>query len=887
MKTFWSLIALSLLLVVTSWAQSHFYYPVGTTRGPQLYVTSDPDDLSSSRLGNTPFWIFFDNGLRITDPMNNGKVVSLLDTFQTSTGKTATDSLSRLFYVTANAPADAQRIGMYRSEANALSGSNLQVLIQYTFYAPKVVFTDAAGNEISAATLLQGKVGESIAVQAHLVVPVGPNTGDTLKANWVFDLAALSASPALKFLKATPTSNSDTLALNKLQFIDGVASFRLYAASAVSAGGFSYSGYPQGFQASWRLTGNFPASVSYTNPDFPDIDSAAIYDTDGDGTGDRIVGWFGVGLEKVTSALVTSSDWPNGTNMVTLSGTLAKNDAAQTVTVEGLKLPAQTLFPPTGNFKVDMISVTTGQSGTTSAKLLDRMGPVIQQVTRIPGVNGAPDTLVAVFNKELDTATVVPGNLLTVNGSSLGVSATKPAGERTWILVVPNGSVKSGDSLGLVVGSGLRSDDGNAVGVNKPAVVTVAGRLPELADNGNGFFDSDADGRMDSVTVTFVNPITPSELASIDFRFVWKDTSGLPFEMRPPTSQLVLSADGLTVSWKLDSANLGKVKENLTSIDAADYGYAGLINSYVVNGQSFGDTLIVEMDDRMSPVLIGAFLTPENSDSRKGDRLVLQFTEAVDAKQLTHLDYLDFTVDGVVQRFELDNPRWSADGRTLELSLGENAALASRPNPADSVKLALVAGGIVDRFGNAVTGNASYIMMEGDPRILVETTSIVAVDRDQQGYDDNGVKLASVTEKFYPDGSTLADVGAGSLGVLFDIGQATIPDSTGELDLERISLHWELQVYTNNGAYVAGSSNTIRCDDPAFSDGTTLMGNCFENRKKIYLRWNLLSDDGRKAGVGAYLAKINVKVLGQKNSRTIEKIFTWGVRSGVDGRSYR
>ncbi len=57
MKTFWSIIALSLLLVVTSWAQSlsHSYNPVGSIRGPQLYVTSDPDDLNSARLGGTPF----------------------------------------------------------------------------------------------------------------------------------------------------------------------------------------------------------------------------------------------------------------------------------------------------------------------------------------------------------------------------------------------------------------------------------------------------------------------------------------------------------------------------------------------------------------------------------------------------------------------------------------------------------------------------------------------------------------------------------------------------------------------------------------------------------------------------------------------------------------
>ena len=35
--------------------------------------------------------------------------------------------------------------------------------------------------------------------------------------------------------------------------------------------------------------------------------------------------------------------------------------------------------------------------------------------------------------------------------------------------------------------------------------------------------------------------------------------------------------------------------------------------------------------------------------------------------------------------------------------------------------------------------------------------------------------------------------------------------------------------------------------------------------KELYLRWNLRSDDGRKAGVGVYLAKFKLKVYGERN----------------------
>lgn len=286
---------------------------------------------------------------------------------------------------------------------------------------------------------------------------------------------------------------------------------------------------------------------------------------------------------------------------------------------------------------------------------------------------------------------------------------------------------------------------------------------------------------------------------------------------------------------------------------------------------------MVKMADRMAPVLVSSFLRPESSNKNAPDKLTLEFSEAVDGSALTNLDYIEFEVDGVNTRFELDDPRWSTDGRTLDLKLAQGAILSSRPNPADSLKISMVAGGIQDLHGNAIGASAPQILLEGDPRILVETANRIEVDRDEIGVDET-----PVTEKFYEDNTQLSEVMGTSLGVLLDIGQATIPDdSTGELDLDKIGMNWELFVYTSAGAYVAGSNNEIRCNDSGFD------GNCFENRKKIYLRWNMLSEDGRKAGVGVYLAKVRIKVYGQKNSHTIEKIFTWGVRAGTAGRTIR
>lgn len=868
MKTLWTILILILSLAAMANAQTPFYSPIGTTKYPSLYVTLDPANPQSAKKPAAEFWVFFDNGLKVTDPVDNS-VVAALDTFKTSDDVAA----SRPLKISSDVPVASQRLGMYRSADDASFGNNLSVLALYTFYEPTVIFLNANNDTIKAGTALTTGVNDNTPVKAVLVIPVGPDAGDTLKANWTFDLVG---SAGIKFMKALPVSATDTLTLNKLVFIDGVASFNLRGTQAVQLGAVTYSGYPTGSSSPYRVTGSFPASLNITNPDFPALDSAAIFDTDGDGKGDKITGYFTSGLDKVTESMTLSSNWPNNGTLSTLSGNVTKDNINDSVSISGLQLVAQTLNPAAGELKVDMVSSVSGATGSTQAPIKDRIGPVIQAVTILPGFNGAPDTLIAVFNKELDTASVTPGEMLLVNGTKVMVDSAGPAGDRTWIFVLADGKVEAGDSLQVNVLGSILADDGNKPSYNKPALITDAGRVPRVSENGNGFFDADADGRMDSVVVQFAETITQGQLDAVDFRFVWKDSTGTPFELRPPADQLVLGADGKTVSWAFNADSFN-IMPYLTSIESRDYGYAALISTYQLNGAESGDTLMVKMADRMAPVLVSSFLRPESSSKNAPDKLTLEFSEAVDGSALTNLDYIEFEVDGVNTRFELDDPRWSTDGRTLDLKLAQGATLSSRPNPADSLKISMVAGGIQDLHGNAIGASAPQILLEGDPRVLVETADMIGVDR-----DDIGVDETPVTEKFYEDNTQLSEVMGTSLGVLLDIGQATIPDdSTGELDLEKIGMNWELFVYTSSGAYVAGSNNEIRCNDPGFD------GNCFENRKKIYLRWNMLSEDGRKAGVGVYLAKVRIKVYGQKNSRTIEKIFTWGVRAGTAGRTIR
>jgi hypothetical protein len=132
-----------------------------------------------------------------------------------------------------------------------------------------------------------------------------------------------------------------------------------------------------------------------------------------------------------------------------------------------------------------------------------------------------------------------------------------------------------------------------------------------------------------------------------------------------------------------------------------------------------------------------------------------------------------------------------------------------------------------------------------------------------------------VSVTFWNSDAQVSDMPKGSLGVLLDVGQSTLGNydslsSTLNLVDSTIGMTWRLDVFTNLGGFVASSKGVIRCDDSGYG------GNCFQNRKQVYLSWNLLAQNGRKAGFGVYVAKVTVQVWGTKTTSK-EHVYMWGV----------
>ena len=100
-----------------------------------------------------------------------------------------------------------------------------------------------------------------------------------------------------------------------------------------------------------------------------------------------------------------------------------------------------------------------------------------------------------------------------------------------------------------------------------------------------------------------------------------------------------------------------------------------------------------------------------------------------------------------------------------------------------------------------------------------------------------------------------------------------------------IYFFYEVDYYTNLGAFVAHQGGKIYCDDPFFSADPTqnIPGDCVKNPRNFFVAWNMLSDNHRLVGTGAYITKytsfVKLGSVGTKAKK--EKTEVWGVKRGT------
>lgn len=863
-------------------------------KGVGLFVVGEGEDLVPENA--LPYETFY-----VYAPMAGGDTV---DFALRSIGSSETEPVENMMEV--NSGESGVRIVNVRSiypAYNVVVGtaadaaSEPAIASVYNFYAPEIeYYLDKEYTEkVSDQTKLQLEVGDTLDVYVRAVFPIGPMKGETDSTlNKSFTITAKAEGDNLRFLspagKELDSAFTDVKRKNFAGYLDslskGKGAFKIVAVGAVKNGAdFSTNMYRDDHAdgtVDYVVKSAFPGNLQFVNPDLPSLDSAFIFDISGDGIGDSIAAFFGGNIEVVDIKSFSIS-WPDDDGFAKFKGDWTQEGYL----VELLNVETAMAYDSgKGSVRASVESKNSGESKNLETEIQDRIGPVIIGASKIRGIADT-DTLVLRFSKKIDESwNSGKGFVVSTSKSSSPVmlEAIDKQGD-LWTFVLDSGLVFAGDSIQIATTCAkgacpdglIKAADGNETGKNNPAVVSNSGRL--YMNDDNNFFDVDGDGRMDSVSVAFDYAISEDDMENMEFTFYWLNADGEVVEIKPETSDMVLSEDGMQLGYAVDVEKYD-IKPMLTSIDDDQkYGYAEVVKKEVVDGKDILDTIRLDMGDRMSPVISTTFLEPESFQKMEADKFELSFSEPVEVKETQSLEEcFEFFVDGEWVTIPFNQALWSEDGRSVVITLENGVKLSDRMNPADSLRFNLDAEGFTDKSGNGASPATPPVMVEGDPRVLMEATSLASLDRASLLADK-----AAFTERFVLPQDEIDDEMKKSLGVKMDISFATILSKdaveVSNLDLERIGLKWELYVYTNLGGYVAGASGTITCDDPSFN------GNCFENARQLYLRWNMRSNAGRKVGVGVYVAQFRVKVFGASESFETERIYNWGVRAGKDGLS--
>lgn len=94
---------------------------------------------------------------------------------------------------------------------------------------------------------------------------------------------------------------------------------------------------------------------------------------------------------------------------------------------------------------------------------------------------------------------------------------------------------------------------------------------------------------------------------------------------------------------------------------------------------------------------------------------------------------------------------------------------------------------------------------------------------------------------------------------------------------DAVELYYRTRYYSQFGEYVGGTSSSIKCSDKAVygEEG------CLKNKGRIFLAWNMRSDNGRLVGTGVYIARLEIKIrVNGKTTLHQTRDKLWGVRRG-------
>lgn len=334
------------------------------------------------------------------------------------------------------------------------------------------------------------------------------------------------------------------------------------------------------------------------------------------------------------------------------------------------------------------------------------------------------------------------------------------------------------------------------------------------------------------------------------------------------TYDSVLAFGGLELSSKVQTAGSGKMLESFAT--------------YKKNGVKTSGSFSKTFTDKVAPVILRANIS-ERSEGLFQIRVSLseklQVSDSADKRSL--FGYYLRSATNLADKYQAV-PASNATVVDSSVTMFFNLSNGTIPQAGDYVRA--LPKLLTDLEGN---GLSDYRATVPSPWMLLEGDAASTIESIKMGTVDNSVntKKANIVANrigIYDSLGTVRDSFPNTVGYLIKTDMGNIlTDSlldaqiaSGKISLADVKLRYELDIFTNLGTFVAHKSQTIACSDSLFG------GDCRANRGYIYVGWNMVTDKGRKAGTGAYIAKLSthvqVPIKGKTGKHNVTQ--TWGVR---------
>ena len=383
-------------------------------------------------------------------------------------------------------------------------------------------------------------------------------------------------------------------------------------------------------------------------------------------------------------------------------------------------------------------------------------------------------------------------------------------------------------------------------------------------------YDRDGDGVPDSLYVPFSDALDDDIPDTLSWSFgdsTWKVTASVDVVrgLVQNGSDIVVTADSL-----LDRVFTGDSK--------APY-LGGLHYHYTYWDEDQGDSISLSMngtiEDRVGPILMSAIVTPGTD---KLTTLTLLLSEGTLDTNLAAEDLFNFRIwrMGAEASLQMVQPRVTRMQNGVRYDLyfyGDETVVL--PAVGDSVRL--MPGVLRDLSGNAPHLENPWVRIIGGQRLLVDVPGLVTLTEERAletlAWEEGVKPLRMDTEMSLKD----AIEQTGLPGQMLNYNMQELALTAGDtVSVDSIRIVWNVSYFSSLGQFVNHADGTVACTDPAIFNG-----DCRTNPAKIFLAWNARSDKGRLVGTGAYISKLEWKVMaGKEIIGDRDDTFTMGVRRG-------